>query len=74
MNINEAGTEKQRVASATRPLLPLNNHSVAGFATFMSLLGREKHFTGILIYKIMIIKIKSWTCDNKTMRKKNLMQ
>lgn len=58
------------VASATRPLLPLNNHSVAGFATFMSLLGREKHFTGILIYKIVIIKIKPWTCDNKTMRKK----
>lgn len=50
--------------------LPLNNHSVAGFATFMSLLGREKHFTGILIYKIVIIKIKPWTCDNKTMRKK----
>jgi len=32
----------------------------------MRLLGREKHFTGILMYKTVIIKIKPWTCDNKT--------
>lgn len=34
-----------------------------------TLLGREKHFTGILIYKTVIIKIKPRTCDNKTTSK-----
>lgn len=32
---------------------------------------REKHFTGIFIYKSVITKIKSCTCDNKTMSKHN---
>lgn len=32
---------------------------------------REKHSTGIFIYKSVITKIKSCTCDNKTMSKHN---
>lgn len=53
MNINKRGSEGRLSWQSS------NRHRL------VSAFRRDKHFTGIFIYKRVIIKIKPRTCDNQ---------